>query len=329
MTNDPQKPAKTEANPSLAPLPAPAVSLPEQAPGSADFAPFGQPKPLDRPKRTFGERVVDWIVYPFVNNFLVFAISVVATYLTSRGGPDAAGHLPHGKFGEFCFKRGEWVKDRFKPIMGEKAADMAKMVFFSFADGTLVAPFVKLLEDRREEMARWFDRTFKKEPLDESAYQAEPKQTWGSVIEGRLVTSALVVPTAVVLSKTGLNQKLFEEPGLKLGEYVAKKPNLAKYFGKLDKPELFKIITFEAFYTSVCTLGLYIGSRMIARHRDNKNKTTAEETPAALPTSGNPAAVTDALSEAPAIGNAPRPHVSQTTHLERLAPTPMAQHATV
>ncbi|MEJ0009415.1 MAG: hypothetical protein WDN72_02135 [Alphaproteobacteria bacterium] len=141
---------------------------------------------------------------------------------------------------------------------------MAKMVFFSFADGSLVAPFVKLFEDKRETIARRIDDKLGSTPADLSAYEAEPKQSWGTVVAGRLVTVGVVVPTAVALDKAGLNEKLFGRPGLRLGEWIARTP-LARSFGRLDVPGLFKVVFFEFFYTSVCTTGLYFLSRGIAR----------------------------------------------------------------
>ncbi len=83
-------------------------------------------------------------LYPFLTNFVVFAISVVATYLTTRGGDRLPnGKLKYGWLGEICFTRGEKLKGFLKSwgMTGEQA-DMTKMVAFSFADGTLVAPLV-------------------------------------------------------------------------------------------------------------------------------------------------------------------------------------------
>ena len=276
-----------------------------------------------RPKRTAGERAFDAFLYPFLTNFGVFSISVVATYLTSKGGPDpVTGKLPHGKIGGFFFKRGEWLKGGFKKIgMGEKAADMAKMVFFSFADGTLLAPVVKLFEDRREHIARWIDGRLGTVPADLSVYKAEPKQTWGSVLEGRLLTSMIVVPTAVVLQTTGLNTVLFENPGLKAGQWVASKPDLAKRFGKLHVPELFKIGVFEAVYTSICTGGLYFISRTIARHRGAKPGTASENSYATV-------SEEEALQAGPApssTASTPKTYVSEASHQNRLAAAPAGQ----
>jgi hypothetical protein len=155
--------------------------------------------------------------------------------------------------------------------MTHKSADMSKMVFFSFLDGSLMAPLVKMFEDRREKIGRWIDKKCGTTPSDQDVYKAEPKQSWTSVLGGRAATAAIVVNTAVALNKTGLNDKLFIEPGIKMGEWLKTKPKVAKAFGKYDVGELSKVSLFEAFYTSVCTAGLYFSSRLFAR-KLNKHK---------------------------------------------------------
>ena len=235
-----------------------------------------------KPHRTPGEKTFDVFLYPFLTNFGVFAISVVATYWTTHGGDkNAAGQLKHGKLGKMFFERGEKLKNWLKTYgMSNEQADMSKMVFFSFADGTLMAPLVKLFEDRREGIARWIDCRLGTTPADDSVYKAEPKQTWLSVVGGRLLTSMIVVPTAYSLDKTGLNKVLFNDPGEKLGAYIAQKPNVKKFFGKWDVKELSRVSFFEGFYTSVCTAGLYASSRFIARRTGHDALCPAPETSA-------------------------------------------------
>jgi hypothetical protein len=236
--------------------------------------------------RTPGLRLFDVFLYPILTNFSVFAISVGATYLTSRGGDrNAEGKLIYGKIGEMFQSRGEWLVNKFKGLgMSHEQADMSKMVFFSFADGSLMAPFVKLLEDRREKIGRWIDDKLGTTPADLSVYQEEPKQTMLSLLGGRLATVAIVVPTAVALDKTGLNNRLFTQPGIAMGESLSKYPRLSKALGHIDVKEVSKISLFEAFYTSVCTTGLYFSSRFFARKQENHAKKETD----ALPASGQP-----------------------------------------
>lgn len=236
--------------------------------------------PLEKKlKRTPGQWGVDFILYPVLTNFGVLGLSMVATYLTSKGGDrNASGKLIYGKVGEAFFKRGEWLKDKFKATgMSEGQADMSKMVFFSFADGTLLAPVVKFFEDRREKLSCMIDNKLGTVPDDKAVYKAEPKQSWLSVIGGRLATCLVVVPTAVALDKMGLNDVLFNNPGKKIGAMLAKKPAIAKMFGKHDVQELARIGVFEAFYTSVCTAGLYFSSRNLCNFLKPKESVVAKE----------------------------------------------------
>lgn len=279
--------------------------------------------PEKKPKRTLGLRLFDIGLYPLLSNFAVFAVSVVATFLTERGGDRKNGKLIYGKLGKWAQKRGAWMEEQFQSIgLNQEGAKMGKIVFFSFADGTLMAPLVKLLEDRREKIAYWLDDKLGTKPPDMTPYNAEPKQSWGSVVGGRLATALIVVPTAVVLNKpNALSRKLFKSdeslnaiffsnPSVRHAE---KFTGLKQSFGKLMEkltgvaPDsdisipvirgstlttetakqgetifktLAKMTYFEAFYTSVCTAGLYISSRLLARNFEKKSEEVAGQTTA-------------------------------------------------
>lgn len=233
---------------------------------NSDKAPEKKPHP-----RTPGLKLFDVFLYPILTNFSVFGISVAATYLTNRGGmKNANGELIYGKVGEWFESRGNAITHTFQRAgMTHEQADMSKMVFFSFADGSLMAPAVKLLEDRRENIARRTDKFLGTEPDNDAVYKAEPKQSWSSVLGGRLLTSAIVVPTAIAMDKSGMNHVLFHSTSKNVASYLGHHPELTQILGKsLDVPELAKVGVFEGFYTSVCTGGLYFSSRAIARVKE-------------------------------------------------------------
>lgn len=271
----------------------------------AAVTPAPPPATKDKPERTTGLRLLDTFLYGILANTSVFLLSIAATYLTNRGNAtNAEGKLIYGKVGEFFHKRGNWMEKQFmKTGMGEESAKMSKMVFFSWFDGSLLAPLIKLAEDQRKPLAKRIDKALGTEPADDSLYDAEPKQSWGSVLGGRLATCAIVVPTAVLLDKKGLNEKLFYTYGKKLGEKVEEIPVVAKHLGQHDIAEIGRVSLFEAFYTSVCTAGLYFSSRLLAHTFGDKKKNTgkisapkerpivehvlASPAPAALPTPAN------------------------------------------
>ena len=214
-------------------------------------------------KRTAGMKLFDTLLYPGLTNFGVFALSLYGTYQTTYGPQN-----------HFLKKRGDMVRKFLneKLKMPKNSAEMAVMVAFSFLDGCLVAPLVKLFEDRRGPISKALDKALHTEPVDPSVYDAEPKQTWGTVLAGRAAASAVVVPTAVLLDKKwgmkeSLNDKLFSTPGKQFGQWIEKNvPSVQKALPKLNIAGASKIAFFEAFYTSVCTLGLYLSSRAFAKN---------------------------------------------------------------
>lgn len=295
-------------------------ATPEAAPLFDDSA----SKPA--PGRTFGLRAFDAFLYPGVTNVGVFAVSVFFTYLTNRGEHFGRDGSSARWIGENIFKkRGEWMKQSFMSAgLGEESANNAKMVFWSFIDGSLLSPFVKWFENDRTNIARSIDKLAGTEPDDDSVYTAEPKQTWGSILGGRLVTAIPVVLTAVQLDKAGangksFNQKLFYEPGIQLGNWFAKtNPKIAAKFSKETFHELSKVTLFEVFYTSVCTTGLYVASRAIASFTDRRDKTPSMPSLAAPESSHSPPSLhlSSLMLAPPAHARETEPH-TELAHGER------------
>ena len=255
------------------------TAMPDKAkPSAATEEPFAE----KTPKRTLGLRVLDFFVYWIFNNTFVFVISVAATYLTTRGGDKTHdGKLIYGKLGHFCHQRGEWFIKKCETWLGmsHKAADAAKMVAFSFIDGSIVSIAVKLFENKREQLGSWIDNLLGTRPPDDRAYEAEPTQTWTSVGLGRLGAAAIVAPTAMFLHEKGLNDKWFYKPA---EQWAEKHPNIVKRFGKLDAKEIIRVSLFELVYTSICTAGLYFGSRIIARFLESPEKKHHHDAPPAI-----------------------------------------------
>jgi hypothetical protein len=239
----------------------------------------------------------------------------------------------YGWIGEQMAKRGQWLDKQFiKLNMTPKQAQMGRFVTFSFLDGSLLEPITSSLEDKRNDISKSIDNTLGTQPKDSSAYDEEPKRSDGSLLAGRAATVAVVVPTAVYLGKSrgkdangvekpSFNDKLFNNPGLEIGgkvdEILAKgiehnKPStfgekmthsaakfaqgLDKLTGKtLDKPVLFKTLIFEAFYTTVCTTGLYFSSKLFAHsNKDEKKDAQPHALKQAAPTDNHAASPSEA-----------------------------------
>ena len=224
----------------------------------------------DKAGRTRGMWLFDSLLYPVLTNTAVFAISVLATYATTFGGPK-----------NFMRVRGDWARQKLQDVfkVSPQTAKETIMITFSFLDGCIMAPVVKMFEDHKMKIVEAFDKKMGTVPQDRSIYDAEPKQSWGSVLGGRTAAFALVLPTAKILSKKikggdSMNELLFGKPGKKIGEWIARRfPAIQRRFPRLNIPGLAQVCAMEAFYTTLCTAGLYLSSRYFARKRG------AQETP--------------------------------------------------
>lgn len=275
-------------------------------------------------RRTTGLKLFDVLLYPVLNNFVVFGTSVAATYFTSRG------NIHGGWIGRKLYERGQATEGLYRNLFGMKpeSAEMAKIVTWSFVDGAALSPLVKVFEDRREKIGKWIDDKLGTTPSDLSVYEAEPKQTWGSVLKGRIAAGAVVLPTAIVFDKTGINSKLFDKRGQQLGAWIEKQPSLASKFGPADIKEVARIGIFEAVYTSICTGALYLFSRSFARQHDAKTGRVTHETIVHRPQASQPA-TPDAENNAAMTANQPSVQVSAVQAQARLAAQAPEQAQTV
>lgn len=280
-------------------------------------------------KRTLGLQLFDGGAYAIVINTTVMAASIITTYLTQYGSPKNIFRQRGDQIRKFLTDRG----------VRPETAKTTNAVIWSFVDGTLLSPLTKILEDNRIKIAHWIDQKTGHEPADQSVYKEEPKQSWLSVLGGRLSVLSLVLPTAFLFDKfpTGtktldeldangkqivvpknLNQVLFTEKGEDLAKKIVKRPGLRKYFGKMTEPQiagLMGISLFELVYTSICTFGGYFISRIFANKIEH-NKEAKE-------TKSHPAStMTDApVASASADEHTTKPsvQVSGAQNVERLA----------
>lgn len=239
----------------------------------------------EKSKRTPGLKAFDTLLYPLLTNFGVFALSVLFTYLSTYGKP-----------GSFFMNRGNWTRGRFQAIgFDQSSARSAAMLTWSFMDGCLAAPMVKLFEDRRGQISKFFDKVMGTTPKDPSVYDKEPKQSWKTVLGGRFVASMSIVPVWNLMEqkwggKHKLNERLFDIPGEKLAKKMLTSwPVVTKMISKVipaDKlPKMMGVVLFESVYTAVTTAALYFASRAFASHgKDKQEQSTPKvEAPPAWP----------------------------------------------
>lgn len=283
--------------------------------GALDTALDQQDHEKQKPRRTLGLRMFDTLVYPVFNNTTVFVTSVVATYLGINGGKlTSAGKPALGKTGLWFHARSQGTDRFFRNTfgMGPTAAKNSRIVLWSFIDGSLLSMPVKWLENVREPLAKKLDDLFGTRPADDTPYEAEPKQTWGSVLGGRTATAAIVVSTALAFEgiKPGgkaLNDWIFEGPSKGIAKFVGRSPRLNGFFSrpsiaeKIDVQPLAYVSIFEAVYTSICTAGLYFSSRAFARKHDVKIAQAANTNAAPNTLSATKTDATPDVSEKPPV----------------------------
>jgi len=79
-------------------------------------------------------------------------------------------------------------------IWGSSKEQWASSIVLTLAlslGGTILLPVTKYFEDRRTQIATWIDKKLGHDDIDPSQIRPEPKQTWGSMIKGRLMSLGL------------------------------------------------------------------------------------------------------------------------------------------
>jgi hypothetical protein len=276
------------------PLSTPLTTKPIARQSDAVLREDGTLDPTAKKPRTFGLKMVDRFIYG-MNYVVVTGLSVTMTYITNLKGEREptkgflAGIHQRGKIFTDQITEGWTAKNILNKVgisFNQTQADEAKIVAFSFADGLLFLPAVWGMEQFREKAGRKIDELAGTLPEDMSAYDTEPKQSFLSVLGGRMATLLVVLPVAMSLSKTGTDQEgklawkteenehgfnsfndhLFNNPGKKLAEGMNSLPAINDKVNQhnIDVANLGRAAAFEGFYTGVCTVSQYCWSRLIA-----------------------------------------------------------------
>ena len=196
--------------------------------------------------RTAGQKAFDFGLYPLIANIGVFALSMWVTY--------------HSNFNQnkanWFVKRSSFFKDKVFskiPGLGENPTMVRNlnMIFWSFLDGSIMAPVVAAFESKRQPISRWIDDKLGTTPEDTSVYDKEPQRNWWDVIKARATTFAIVIGTYFtlnakifpksaaegILNETKVNSGIFQRekaqsingfifdvPGKKIGGWLADIP---------------------------------------------------------------------------------------------------------
>lgn len=228
-----------------------------------------QNTPVAPPQRTTGNKLFDLLVYPSIAFGAVFAFSVWMLHTTKFGSGAA-----HDGFKSLVKSTADWF-GKLSVFKGQsqeqltKKADNYISVLVSFFAGTLLIAPIKIFEDYRGKISHKIDEYLNSVPKDKSAYDQEPRQSWGSVFGGRAITFGLVLGLATVAGKN-INAG---------AQRVARK--IASTWGKwhpssrveLKKVEEWSFVSaFEGFYTALCAALIYVFSRNLARKFNEEEK---------------------------------------------------------
>jgi|GEM_PF-2711146 len=170
-------------------------------------------------KKTKGEIVFDWSVY---GGFGFVANEIVSGKIQNRtietGAPwykfyEGAVNGAHKLLGKNVSGVAEWSNKIKRPID----------IFVMTLGGSLMVLPIKLFEDNKGMMVRFFDQTFDgeraKKPEVVNAHaemDAAPKQSWGSLGQARAVTiGAAIAVDALAGDKNAVSTKLLEKTPLR------------------------------------------------------------------------------------------------------------------
>ncbi len=184
----------------------------------------------------------------------------------------------------------------------EKHAETAVTTSILMPGGSLMLIPLHYLEGKRQQIVGYFNRQLG-DTTDPSQLIEPPKQTWGSLIKGRLVAWMVVFG-----SLTGLSSLVGGARFAELEENFAK--NLVcKPLGKAThtplgaETEVFqygKLAAVDVFATAASTALLYVSSRFFAKKRDEKQQLRALANGSAISANDNDEIMDDGTRAAPA-----------------------------
>jgi hypothetical protein len=218
--------------------------------------PEGQQQEAAPRKRTVGNRVFDLVVYPSIAFGAVFAFSVWAT----EKAMFSTGTVRNAFDGLAKKLQESSLLKHLPPEEGFKKAKSHAMVLVSFLAGSLLIAPIKLFEDRRHTISQKIDNALGTAPADPSHYAKEPKQSWLSVMGGRVVTFGSVLALALSVG-SHIDRGSMKVASKLTGEIPpGMKPELAS-----KKWQRAYVASFETFYTALCASLVYVLSRTFAR----------------------------------------------------------------
>lgn len=204
-----------------------------------------------------GEKIFNWLVYGAVNAVGTFIITLPLGYWTKYGS--VAKYFERGT--NFLVKKG------MNPSMAEPLLSTTALVH----GGNLMVAAVKVAEDNKIPIIKKIDEIIG-DKTDVAALEQQDKQTWPSLIKGRIL-AWLTVYTALqgTVTFAGADKLAAIENGFAKNVVCKMLGRPTHVGGRETKTFRYgKLAALDIFATAAAATLLYIGSRFFAKS-DKKN----------------------------------------------------------
>ncbi len=252
------------------------------------------------PKKTRGEKLFDMSVYGGINGVVNFLVTIPFAYWLLRG--EGTKHMDRAaeKLKDVGVKNPRWITEMLGTSLGGWA---------------MVVP-VYVAEHYRKPLVNWFNQKFGSEQDKQAEIVHPPKQTWGSLLKGRL--GAMATVTVGFGAANALFSKQFRAFENGVAEKLCKvfrKDAVNASGGHTKAYHLGQMAALDVFATASSATLMYIFSKTFAKKREaNKGHVAASAAISA------PAAV---ASDPFVVANADMP--SKTVAGEKIHPGVIAQ----
>jgi len=132
--------------------------------------------------------------------------------------------------------------------------------------GTFFLPIIKYFEDRRQKIAAKIERIFGKNSDNPDNFKKEPKQTWGSIVKGRIAVIFIAFTTFVVAGPQRIGNLQDVVGGWATDAYI----KTVKNANKDDVRKWANVAVFDILLTAIGAGVHYAISRVIAIRKTEK-----------------------------------------------------------
>jgi hypothetical protein len=255
-------------------------------------SPEEKPDPSKLPKTT-GEKRYNFLKFVTAEAFILAATAGIA-YI-SRYGKDSYKGIPN-----YLQRFQTWFEEDLltkkiplseRDEIGKLTAGALASALVTIHGGNLFAPAMKWFENSKHRIVDYFNRRSGKEgelEIGQERLKAEPRQTWGDVIKGRLAAFSIVFTSFFSASliagkdqQSGVRRfdKIEDWFGKKLAGFTKEGPEIAKLSiaDRLNKAKLTnktykfgRILALDIYATTAAILIWNAISRVSARKRKNR-----------------------------------------------------------